>query len=469
MRKNEIKYFNFNINEFLKTCGIKTSHVYMFKNNIDDKVYIGETSRLRRRLRDHLDCVKKHKINPEKTQQVIHKAIAKHGIDNFTFYILESFYTPEEALKAEPEYIKLYKSNCYKYGYNSTPGGEGFSKSINRKLKNKDIRSIFNDYLNKMSLTNIALKYNVSRDVIGSVLSREHYAEVKIPKKVIKLANERRTKRNQSKKTTPEIIENIKKDALLLNNRDLANKYSLSIKYIRDIIKNNIKIDNRDGKNNRFIKNMISLEEVSLIINDYLSGNFSVKELSVKYNLTIDIIRDVLAGTNIKGLKIHSSIFDLIKNIAKKYMGQKLNENIIKEIFNKYATGTYTMSGLAKEFGLKSIGTIQFILSRETWSQVKIEQDILDKVNLYFMNNKYYYNKQLKKFILKSETLNNILSAILELGTLRQAAIKYNITPSFLNDILKNGNWGDVEVDKDILDRFLEKYKIHYSNFRKMK
>lgn len=88
--------------------------IYMFKNKINSKAYIGLTNNLRRRINEHRCHKKKTKFS---------YAIRKYGLDNFEMEILRSrIQTKEQASVLEKMYIKRY--NSINVGYNLTEGGE---------------------------------------------------------------------------------------------------------------------------------------------------------------------------------------------------------------------------------------------------------------------------------------------------------------------------------------------------------
>lgn len=106
-----------NSNDEKKWC------VYIHKNKITNKAYIGITS-----------------LSPQKrwgpngngynTQISFYGAIQKYGWDNFEHIIWAEGLTEKEAEKLEVILIALFKTNCCKYknptyGYNMTDGGEG--------------------------------------------------------------------------------------------------------------------------------------------------------------------------------------------------------------------------------------------------------------------------------------------------------------------------------------------------------
>lgn len=103
----------------------KIAGIYIFKNNINGKCYIGQGVSLRKRIKHHFSNIKTQRYDLP-----LYRAINKYGLHNFTIDILESF-VPEnisnETLikkldELEIKYIKEYDS--YNHGYNCTKGGD---------------------------------------------------------------------------------------------------------------------------------------------------------------------------------------------------------------------------------------------------------------------------------------------------------------------------------------------------------
>lgn len=84
--------------------------IYKYVNNINGKIYIGQSVNIKRRYCEHLI----RKALP------IEKAISKYGIENFTFEILEEC-KKEELDKKEIYYIEKFQS--MEKGYNCSIGG----------------------------------------------------------------------------------------------------------------------------------------------------------------------------------------------------------------------------------------------------------------------------------------------------------------------------------------------------------
>lgn len=105
------------------------SGIYIWKNSINNKVYIGATTNFKKRKQEHI----RKSING--SQYEIHKAINEIGIDNFQFEILE--YVNESYL-AEREKFWIKKYDSINTGYNTLDGYNSISFNPNlEKIKDK--------------------------------------------------------------------------------------------------------------------------------------------------------------------------------------------------------------------------------------------------------------------------------------------------------------------------------------------
>lgn len=102
--------------------------IYLIKNIINGKCYIGQSIRLKKRLHDHLK-VFNSRNNPNRDRMVLYKAFDKYGIDNFEIEILYETESKEyNSIKRdldnlEKKYIIEYNSQVPN-GYNQTSGGD---------------------------------------------------------------------------------------------------------------------------------------------------------------------------------------------------------------------------------------------------------------------------------------------------------------------------------------------------------
>lgn len=110
--------------------------IYMIRNKLNSKVYIGKSFDIDKRFREHL--------RGNKTAMLLARALKKYGINNFEFLILEEC-SKEEISDREIFYIDLYKSRERDKGYNIAAGGNG-GDTISSLPEDR-----YNDYINKLS------------------------------------------------------------------------------------------------------------------------------------------------------------------------------------------------------------------------------------------------------------------------------------------------------------------------------
>lgn len=226
----------------------ETSAIYKFTCLINNKVYIGKTSNLKIRIKNH--------INSKKSKQLIHRAIRKYKVENFDLELLIVGIIAEETLKdLEIDFIKLYNSNNIKFGYNLTIGGDGTSGYITSlshrdKLRNSHLgKKLSEEHKLNISLSNkgkthtIETRKKLSKARIGKPLpypiwnkgkklSEEHCRNLSIahkdqrcseerrqkligrpsPKKGVPMTEEQKIKISESKKGKPAWNKGIKSD-----------------------------------------------------------------------------------------------------------------------------------------------------------------------------------------------------------------------------------------------------------------
>lgn len=111
--------------------------VYQHKNKINNKSYIGITSR---------PCPDRWSNGKGYLHQDFNKAIKKYGWDNFEHIILETNLTKEKAEEKEQYYINYFDS--YNNGYNRSKGGEsGFNGGHHTEETKKQISEKLHNYV----------------------------------------------------------------------------------------------------------------------------------------------------------------------------------------------------------------------------------------------------------------------------------------------------------------------------------
>lgn len=122
----------------LKKYGI----IYRITNDINGKIYIGQTIRnIEERFREHKKVIRNNYIN---------RAIKKYGEKYFSIVEIDSADCQDELNYLEKYWIKFYNSQNKQYGYNIMDGGDGARVSKERRLeravffiKNEDNGQIF--------------------------------------------------------------------------------------------------------------------------------------------------------------------------------------------------------------------------------------------------------------------------------------------------------------------------------------
>lgn len=104
---------------------VKKYCVYIHKNKINGKVYIGQTCQnVNDRWMNGLGYLHKNK-DGSYTQPAFAKAILKYTFDGFEHIIVANELNIDEANELEIKLIKKYKANNPLYGYNISQGGNG--------------------------------------------------------------------------------------------------------------------------------------------------------------------------------------------------------------------------------------------------------------------------------------------------------------------------------------------------------
>jgi len=139
---------------------MRKGSIYIIKNKINDKVYIGQTvMSVQERFRAHCKpCTAK-----QRGTYKIYNAFNKYGVENFYVETLVENIPLNILDSKEIEYIESFDS--FKNGYNSTKGGDG--RIIN---KIDDEEEIIIRYKNRESCTSIAKDYKVHPTTIQRVL-----------------------------------------------------------------------------------------------------------------------------------------------------------------------------------------------------------------------------------------------------------------------------------------------------------
>lgn len=105
--------------------------IYRIKNNINNKIYIGQT------VRDLETRLKEHRRNKK---CIMHRVFNKYGYENFTVDIIDTAETLDELNNKEIYWINYYDSSNKDKGYNLCEGG-GNTKGYHHSEESKQLMS----------------------------------------------------------------------------------------------------------------------------------------------------------------------------------------------------------------------------------------------------------------------------------------------------------------------------------------
>lgn len=152
-----------------KICGI-----YVITNNINDKIYIGQSCDCHRRWLEHLRASQpnKYSVRSERDSKTpIHLSMQKNGVDNFSINILEEC-NREDLNNKEKIWIKRFKDMGFDL-YNLTEGGQenGFSS---QKGENHSQAKLTQEEVNKIKflLKNTKQPYSEILEQFPSITSK---------------------------------------------------------------------------------------------------------------------------------------------------------------------------------------------------------------------------------------------------------------------------------------------------------
>lgn len=117
-------------------------YIYKIENNINHKVYIGQSVNCEARFKQHLHDAKLGKL------ALLPNAIRKYGEDNFSYEILGEY---ENYNEMEKYWIAYYQSNNRNYGYNLLDGGEEPPVGVGGKTIYEE--KIIDDIINQLITT----------------------------------------------------------------------------------------------------------------------------------------------------------------------------------------------------------------------------------------------------------------------------------------------------------------------------
>ena len=190
--------------------------VYCIKNTINNKEYIGLTTRtLEHRWKQHI--YESNKKDSWEWNTPLGNAIKKYGKDSFQVFVLEECSSETELKQKEIQLIKERKSLASETGYNLTLGGDGrlgykLSEETKRKIGEGNFGKVMsNEAKEKMSVA--AKKRSVGK--LSPMDGKKHTEESK--QKIISFLTGRKHS-EESKRKCSESMKAFIQNKKLLNN-----------------------------------------------------------------------------------------------------------------------------------------------------------------------------------------------------------------------------------------------------------
>lgn len=342
--------------------------IYIIEKIDDFRKYIGQTIDAKKRWRDHKYNARCCNADIDKKKyQYITRAMAKYGIENFTFRVHEENIPQEEINAKETYWIDFYQTRKHGVGFNLAPGGNtvGFGPdhplygkpAHNRLFSDEQEKEMCRIYVEeKIPARKVAERFGCcQRSVFRAlykynipILGNHYFSKGKIysPDTLFKKGQE-----PPNKIFTPEQEKEIcrKYTEELMSSSEIGKIYNCGKSLISDVLNRN----NIARRNAGFYSagkpppnKLFSIEKEKEICDKYINEKLTTTKLSEIYNCNRTTIADTLAKYNIeikkagfhkKGKPVWSMRRfspEQEKEICNKYLDEKLSMGKLSQIYN---------------------------------------------------------------------------------------------------------------------------------------
>ena len=309
--------------------------IYIIKNDINNKVYIGQTVNKEQRWGQYISAVKR---KPE--AQVITKAMKRYGVEHFWMEIIES--QIENFDEREKYWIEYYNS-LTPNGYNIAPGGEGTGAGIYAPLASIKDKTILNELIDEIiqnvdTLKDLAKKYHISYNTINEINQGRSYRNENLYYPL------RPTKKNDED-FIKQITYSLKYE-LDKNLHQIALEYDIDYSFLNDInqgksyFRNYIVYPIRLGKMKK--AEVIGPEIRELLLNSSLSQ----KDIAKKFNVSQNWIANVNLGRVARDEKLIYPLRTTYQNPT----NSTFSPDQIKQIYDLLKNTTLSLKEIARKF-----------------------------------------------------------------------------------------------------------------------
>lgn len=320
--------------------------IYIIKNDINDKIYVGQSVNAFDRFSKHISEALHGKDN-----MLIHKAIKKYGREHFTCVILES--QIENYDEREQYWIKKLDT-LTPNGYNIAIGGQGTGNginSVNSLIKSEDVLNQIREKLKEdtMSMAKIAEMFNVTQAVITGINTGTYYFDSEIQYPI-------RESKKYSEEKCKQLVYSLRYE-LDKSIAQIAQEYQIDYSQLLEI--NQGKIHRMEWIKDypiRKSKEVRVIEVVDNIIDDLLNSTLKQKEIAAKYNVSAMTVSYINTGKKhrrenlnypLRGQQVKGGFTclspDLVQTIRKELAETNRSMNLIGE---EYEVPPRTVAGI---------------------------------------------------------------------------------------------------------------------------
>jgi len=287
-------------------------YLYKITNQINNKIYIGQTHNLISRKNQHFNAV-----SLNKPRQYLHKAMINDGIQNFIFEEIANCKNKEDINQTEIDVIIQYQSRVFQQGYNVMPGGDFISENFRKimsLLKKGKHYSVATEFKRGRVLSKLSLA-KMSQSLKGRVSpnkGRKHSEESKI-----KMSQSLKGRKSWNKGMRFAFKPNNKQckfewpndeDLLKIVNKigltAFANEIGTIVSNVylrlkRRGLKHNCKGGSPETTFQKGVKHKgskLTEEQVLEIVNLCNQGNFSYKKIGEKFNVSRSTVGQIMNG-----------------------------------------------------------------------------------------------------------------------------------------------------------------------------
>lgn len=309
---------------------IKRKDIYIIRNTINEKVYIGQAVNTKKRFQGH--CSNK------KDNSIIDAAIRKYGKENFYYQILEE--QIEDYDEKEKYYIKFFNSLAPN-GYNILDGGQNppCLKGVNNptaKFNEQQLQELEILLQKPLTFAELSAYFGVSEGTIRAINSGRTYYREGINYPIRKKRLNGQVKDVISDELVKKIINDIKNTEISL--RKIGEKYNVKYSTIKSIC-NGTALYYYQEFEKYPLRECIKLdkEKIDNIYNLLLNTNLSDTDIAKKIGIKQSVVSSIKRGDSyqregyiypLRQNKYHleESDFEQIRQLLK---NKKTNQEIL--------------------------------------------------------------------------------------------------------------------------------------------